>query len=54
MKFFDNFARRYANSRNEEACFLFDNNIDELGQLATRVIMLKKHIHLVIHSRAHR
>ena len=30
MKFVDNFARRYANSRNEEACFLFDDNINEL------------------------
>jgi hypothetical protein len=30
MKFVDDFAWRYANGRNEEACFLFDNNIDEL------------------------
>jgi hypothetical protein len=30
MKFVDDFAWRYANSRNEEARFFFDNNINEL------------------------
>jgi len=30
MKFVDDFAWRYANSRNEEACFLFDNDINEI------------------------
>jgi hypothetical protein len=52
MKFFDDFAWRYADSRDEETCFLLDNNINELRQLATCVIMLTKHIHLVIHHSA--
>jgi len=30
MEFIDDFGWRYANSRNEEACFLFDNYINEL------------------------
>jgi hypothetical protein len=49
MKFVDDFAWRYANSRNEKARFLFDTNINELRKLAMRVIMLTEHIHLVIH-----
>jgi hypothetical protein len=30
MKFVDDFAWRYANSRNKEACLLFDNNTNEI------------------------
>jgi hypothetical protein len=30
MKFVDDFTCRYANSRNKEACLLFDNNINEI------------------------
>jgi len=30
MELINYFAWRYANSRDEEACFLFDDNIDEL------------------------
>jgi hypothetical protein len=38
----DDFAWRHADSRDEEARLLLDDDVDELGQVATGVIVLAK------------
>ena len=45
MKFFDDFGWWNADSRNEETRLLLDDDVDELGQLATCIIELTKHTH---------
>ena len=44
MKLVDDFARRYADGRDEETRFLLNDNVDELRQLATCIIKLSKHV----------
>jgi len=50
VKLVDDFALGYTDCRNEETRFFLYDNVDELGQLAARVIKLAKHI--IINRRA--
>jgi len=42
VEFFDNFFWRYTDSRDEEPCFLLDDNVYEFRELAFGVIILSE------------